>query len=570
MGLDKLGILFIIIILPIALILNTYVNTQVDTLNMQLSYDTKLNNATYDAVKTFKINSLNEDASNLGDVRIGNINAAINVFFTSLSSNLNISGYSKQFLQEYVPALVFTMYDGYYVFSKYNNTLGADDYTADVTYNTDGTVQKYASTYQNSQQLYGLKPFVHYSCRYYDRRHMNDVVISYTLDNYITVQGKLDGEYVDKSGYLIDVSESSGTRIDGDDVYYRGIKITKEDILKDNLVIDDNTYETKEYKYHKVNGVKYYYDEDNHVWFSMLNGERENTNYEFDDEEVTKDDSAYNYYKDAIEFSKWVAGSKLKNITSNNADVSYEVYDENNTGKTKTGLIQNSDTIFNMKGIEEPESNFNVHRRDVIKYTIEKNLSIAIANYNTYNTTTGFDFRMPELNAEEWDRIQSNMTVISFLQGLPIGTKIYNGVSVVANNVNEEVVAEDSIYIGDANNNNYYPVTYKDYSSIVNPVGIYNVDLQRRQVEYNKQTYYYYPKLYYNVYSQDRSTVELYATETDSGKFKGNLYRYLDSIKGTNEGKKIAKAFYTALGRERKSRYNQRNNYKDLLTEKTE
>ena len=41
MGLDKLGIIFIIIVLPIALVLNTYTNTQIDTLKMQLDYDTK-------------------------------------------------------------------------------------------------------------------------------------------------------------------------------------------------------------------------------------------------------------------------------------------------------------------------------------------------------------------------------------------------------------------------------------------------------------------------------------------------------------------------------------------------
>ena len=118
MGLDKLGILFIIIIVPIALLLNTYTNTQVDTLRLQNEYDTKLNNSTYDAVNTYKINTLSEDFSNIGDVRIGNINASINMFFTSLASNFNMTGYNRQFLQEYVPALVFTMYDGYYVYSK--------------------------------------------------------------------------------------------------------------------------------------------------------------------------------------------------------------------------------------------------------------------------------------------------------------------------------------------------------------------------------------------------------------------------------------------------------------------
>ena len=245
---------------------------------------------------------------------------------------------------------------------------------------------------------------------------------------------------------------------------------------------------------------------------------------------------------------------------------------ESGPSKTKEGITKNDNIIFDLSGIEEPDSNFNEHRREIIKYTIEKNLSIAIANYNDYSGTQGLDFRMPEFSEEEWDRIQQNMTVISYLQGLPIGTKIYNGVSVVANNVNKEVVSEQSIYIGDGGNttapndpgNNYYPVTYIDYDSISNPVGIYNVDLQRRQVEYNKKVYYYYPKLYFNVYSPERQTVNLNAD------YNGNLYKYLDKITSltepNNSGTKLAQAFYTALGRERESRYNQRNNYEELLT----
>ena len=44
--------------------------------------------------------------------------------------------------------------------------------------------------------------------------------------------------------------------------------------------------------------------------------------------------------------------------------------------------------------IEEPNSNFNQHRLQVIRYSIEKNLSIAIANYNGYSTQTSTNFRM--------------------------------------------------------------------------------------------------------------------------------------------------------------------------------
>ena len=604
MGLDRLGILFIVIILPIALILNAYTNTQVNTLKMQLEYDSKLNACTADAVRTYQNNSLNEDASNLGDVRIGNVNAAINVFFTSLSSNLNMSGYSKQFLQEYVPAIVFTMYDGYYIYSKYTNTIGDEFYATqeevDET-NRKNSLNPGQPGYLNpsyyygvhpegekevSQQLYGLKPFVHYSCRY-KKGTSYDFVVSYTLDNYITIQGIVDGKPVDRSGYLIDIDNSNTTyNSSSGTLKYRGVEITKESVLTENLIVnkDDGTNpETKSYPYHKVNGVKYYFDEGepgnpyDDYWFSMLNGIKNNSTYTFD---LHEDTSAYNYYVKAYEFSTWVKNN-LSGITDNDAQVGYNIYDENGVEKEITGLEKTATgiNIFKISGIEELDSNFNQHRRAVIRYTIERNLSIAIANYNDYSGTQGLDFRMPKFSEAEWDRIQQNMTVISYLQGLPIGTKIYNGVSVIPNNENEEVVSEQSIYIGEkkAGEDNYYYSVLTTLDNFTDPneefVGIYNVDLRRKEVEYNKQKYYYYPKLYF----EKRATVvDIDAEKTDSSKniyaYNGNIYKYIDEVLlGTSPDPrttkyKLAQAFYTALGRERESRYNQRNNYEELLT----
>ncbi|MBR0490624.1 MAG: hypothetical protein IJJ82_01065 [Clostridia bacterium] len=591
MGLDRLGILFIVIVLPIALVLNTYTNTQVDTLKMQLDYDSKLNACTADAVRTYQSNSLSEDFSNLGDVRIGNINASINVFFTSLASNLNMSGYNRQFLQEYVPAIVFTMYDGYYIYSKYTNTLDEGDYKADDVRSTDGSIQKYASTYKNGQQLYGLKPFVHYSCRYVKGSDY-DFVVSYTLDNYITIQGIVNGVPVDKSGYLIDVDNNKWFNIRYDSttqkatvsgtLKYKGIDIGNEPILTDNLVLEKENGsqpETKSYPYHKVNGVKYYWDGE--YWFTMQNGRPNKSYYDFQSLGGTSyDNSAYNYYVKAYEFSSWVK-ENLSGITDEHAKVDYDVLDIDGTEKTIQGLTQTGKEIFNMDGIEEPGSNFNEHRRAVIRYTIERNLSIAIANYNYYSGTQGLDFRMPKFSEAEWDRIQQNMTVISYLQGLPIGTKIYNGVSVIPNNENEEVVSEQSIYIGEkkAGEDNYYYSVLTTLDNFTDPneeeefVGIYNVDLRRKEVEYNKQKYYYYPKLYF----EKRATVvDIDAEKTDSSKniyaYNGNIYKYIDEVLlGTSPDPrttkyKLAQAFYTALGRERESRYNQRNNYEELLT----
>ena len=58
MKIQNLAIIFIIIILPISLVLSSYTKTRVETLNLQADYDSKLNSATYDALKAYQVNSL--------------------------------------------------------------------------------------------------------------------------------------------------------------------------------------------------------------------------------------------------------------------------------------------------------------------------------------------------------------------------------------------------------------------------------------------------------------------------------------------------------------------------------
>lgn len=120
--------------------------------------------------------------------------------------------------------------------------------------------------------------------------------------------------------------------------------------------------------------------------------------------------------------------------------------------------------------IEDPNSLFNQHRLAVIRYTIEKNLSIAIANYNNFSGVDA-NFQMPELKEYEWEQIINNVSIISFMQGLSIGGKIYNGYAIVTNTKTEEVVNTDSIYIV-TSDGQYHRATDKD---LVENYSIYNL-----------------------------------------------------------------------------------------------
>ena len=314
MKIQNLAVIFIIIVLPISIILTSYVQSQVKTLSLQTEYDAKLNNATYDAVKAFQINTINSDSSDLANSKLRDIEASVNSFFTSIANNFNMAGYNQDILKEYVPALVYTMYDGYYIYSPYTNTLDGKNRN-EVVVDEYGRIEEKSdaailsqensnATYKQGERLSGLKPYIYYSCRY-KKDDNNDVVITYSLDNYITIQGIIKGESVFDYGYLLDnIEEVYGS------IKYRGAVIDGSEQLKEYL--EDG----KEYTYIKTNGVKYYYDIYNNKWFSILNGQRYYTDERFREE----NSAGLQYYKDAKKFKErikdeyeldtWVTGEK--------------------------------------------------------------------------------------------------------------------------------------------------------------------------------------------------------------------------------------------------------------------
>lgn len=173
MKLQGLAVIAIIIILPMTIILSSYSQSQIKTLQLQTQYDSKLQNATYDAIKAFQLNMSNSSTSDLANSKMRDIKASVNTFYNSLASHFNMVGYGKDVLQNYVPAIVYTLYDGYYIYSAYDNTLDAED------------------KFKNGESIYGLKPYIYYSCRYKPNGN-SDFVITYSLDSYITIQGIID------------------------------------------------------------------------------------------------------------------------------------------------------------------------------------------------------------------------------------------------------------------------------------------------------------------------------------------------------------------------------------------
>ena len=194
MKIQGLAVIAIIIILPMTIILSAYTSNQIKTIQLQNSYDSKLENATYDAIKAFQLNMSNSSTSDLANSKMRDIKASINVYYDSLASNFNMSGYGKDVLQEYTPAVVYSLYDGYYIYSAYTNTLDDSSSLSD------------AEDSNNEQgrgvTRYDLKPYIYYSCRFKNTTG-DDVTVTYSLDTYVTIQGMLNGKPINEAGYLL-------------------------------------------------------------------------------------------------------------------------------------------------------------------------------------------------------------------------------------------------------------------------------------------------------------------------------------------------------------------------------
>lgn len=456
MKLQYLAIVFIIIIMPISMVLSSYIQNQIDAIEFQTLFDNSLINATYDAIKAFQINTTNNMYSSISDSKIRDIEASVSTFFNSLATSMEDYVASASELHDFVPALLFTLYDGYYIYTSYDNvysTIGADE-DKKVQINIDG------NNYQN-----GLKPYVYYSAKY-KLKNGNIIVVNYTLDNEITVYGDFGGNegYVTKSGYLINPDLVTNVNTSSKTLIYDGIQIEPEELTEHLITIENQeTGETKgdDYRYIFYQNQKIYQDHDDSgnllynedgtpriFWYQnyIKTYVNDAAIREYAQECNMLSTSAFDYYYEAQEFSNWVRdnlgdieqGDTIKNedgVTTIGEDTTYL---SENTGNEKIFYTdENNDPLLS-------SSIFNSHRIAVIRKSIETNLSTVIANYSSASL---YNYAMPVMSEEDWYKILNNVSLVSFLQGLSIGYNYYNYYTVITNNINKEVVTADNIYI---------------------------------------------------------------------------------------------------------------------------
>ena len=452
MKIQHIAIIFVLIIVPISLIMASYIQNQIDAITLQTAYDANLINATHDAMKAFQLNTTNNMYSSISDSKIRDIQASVNTFYNSLNTSMAQYAQRAKDLEAYVPAILFTLYDGYYIYTSFDNIYSEDETTGKVNLNVNA-----------NNKVNGLKPYIYYSAKY-KLDNGNIISVNYTLDNLITVYGDVGDGYETRTGYLIDPSD---VIINSDkSVEYDGVTITDESLSEHLLFLDGsegNREKVSEgtFTYVYLNNQKVYWDNGRWFWYQNYTKTYVESPEIINELNATnaRSDSAYRFYSEAKRFSEWV-NEKLGGITQADlikfedgispigTDMSYLTENTGNEPIFKTDGNPNNNPMIS-------DSTFNNHRLAVIRKSMESALNTALTDYSA---ATSYDYQLPVMTDNDWYSILNNVSMVTFLEGISIGYRLYNNYAIITNNVNKEVVTTRNIYIvaTDLNGNKEY------------------------------------------------------------------------------------------------------------------
>lgn len=161
---------------------------------------------------------------------------------------------------------------------------------------------------------------------------------------------------------------------------------------------------------------------------------------------IYRDYSAVSYYVEAYAFTNWMRDRLGGTVAQTRV-----VFDEDtNTYKQESITLNN---IFNI-GYVDPETGIindletefsliSEHKREVMIDTINSNLNLSISNYAQ---NTAGEYRFPRLKENDWDQIFTNISMIAFFQGVPIGLKTYNDYAIATSTLNRDYVDPDELY----------------------------------------------------------------------------------------------------------------------------
>ena len=411
MKIQHWAIIFIIIMFPFSIVCRNTINKKILVLQEESRYNNINDNATYDAASQIRelfeqymeteVNSKNFPLTE--EIR----QAAVDRFFNTLCINFNLPFGKEQaeaYFGQYIPALIVIGYDGLYVYSY---EVVDDEYK------------------------FFWKPKIPYSYNY------NGVLINFTLDNYVKIfASSLGKDYRFSQGYTLVDGSNQGTYLiggyvgenmdydfDGNNDFEQGLdnnygiplvsekkenydtstspseRQTVTDFVRNSL----STYSLQsENNDGNLSYFLYEYGFATGAWFGNSGTEAE----------FCRNLENLLITDDKVELSHLRARDAKVNFEAVNVDYQF---DDNNQ------IIPGTDA-----------SEFHKLRRETIINTITKTLVDEFNEHNTIAHAMGltYTFNIPDISRDEWNNTIDDVSVLSFIQGLPMGPdSFYNNYS---------------------------------------------------------------------------------------------------------------------------------------------
>lgn len=362
MKIQHWAIIFIIIILPFSIICRNVINKKNLLLRDETRYNNVIDNATYDAVS--QIIEVSDELGYGKNIPItkGVADAAIDRFFNTLSVNFNMP-IGREKAEAY--------------FSPYIPAIIIVGYDGLYVYSYEETLSGYD---------FVLKPKIPYS---YTVPDTNGVVINFTLDNYVRI-------YFPSDTFLDDIYDEKGSSKTHVLSGYVG-----EILDVDNNGIDD--------EYDGIN--------ENNNPYGIPSSTSEAVKYIKGTLPMLTENVSYI-------LEQWNSVPTTSNQTVGKLNWLYE-RDITTSGRP---YVVKQDYEYNDTGdITVYASEFNETRRNTIISLIVSTLRQEFNEHNDFADTVGvtYEFSLPEIGRDQWNNTIDDISVLAFIQGMPIGGDTY-------------------------------------------------------------------------------------------------------------------------------------------------
>ena len=249
---------------------------------------------------------------------------------------------------------------------------------------------------------------------------------------------------------------------------------------------------------------------------------------------IYRDFSSISYYVEAYAFTNWV-NQNLANKNFKQVDIEYN--NENN--KYEMSLKDIPSNTFRIDENNDPENIYSIiveHKREIMKNKVIGNLNLSISNYNRSGT---YGFKLPILTEKDWEQVFSNISLITFFQGIPIGLKYYNNYAIATSTTNREYVDPGELLFS-GEDTNYHRVYCEKCGNIIY-TGYRSVEYVQKEFTKGENNIYYYQ---HDNVNNTNSEIACYYCTVNKANYKQTENEEIAYLQAKSYGEALARERY--------------------------